>query len=379
MGADATIGFMAGSRRGMSRRQVLIAGMAVARLAGQPRRDAASPADWRQYADPSTEFPVYRLTDPAYTSLLPPWYNRAIPRRNTSLVFACDRSGAPQAHRMDLRTGETAQLTAATAFDPATLAPTADGRAIAFFDGPELHWLPTSAARGRTLYTVAEKWERGAGLSVTGDGAAALFVERQGERSRMRTVASIKPAARTIVEAPFAMEHPIARPARDQVLYRQSGQALWLVDGTGAQNRKLKLAEGAIGPADWSADGKTVLYLRVPPDPGQLIEIREHTPDSNTDKLVAKTSQFASFGFNRDTSVFIGASRNLGSPAVLLLLRVTRREFTLCEHKAANARSVAPFFAPDAQRIYFQSDRHGKPALYCVHVEKLVEKIEAES
>jgi oligogalacturonide lyase len=36
-------------------------------------------------------------------------------------------------------------------------------------------------------------------------------------------------------------------------------------------------------------------------------------------------------------------------------------------------------FAPDAQRIYFQSDMHGKPALYSVHVERLVEKIEGDS
>jgi oligogalacturonide lyase len=31
-------------------------------------------------------------------------------------------------------------------------------------------------------------------------------------------------------------------------------------------------------------------------------------------------------------------------------------------------------FAPDSQRIYFQSDRDGHPAIYCVHAEKLVEK-----
>ena len=35
--------------------------------------------------------------------------------------------------------------------------------------------------------------------------------------------------------------------------------------------------------------------------------------------------------------------------------------------------------SPDAQRVYFQSDRDGKPAIYCMHVERLVEKIDAES
>jgi oligogalacturonide lyase len=74
----------------------------------------------------------------------------------------------------------------------------------------------------------------------------------------------------------------------------------------------------------------------------------------------------------------VGASRNVSSPALLLLLRVTRREFTLCEHKAGSAELVAPRFSPDSQRVYFQTDRHGKPAIYDMHVEKLVEKTDIE-
>ena len=94
--------------------------------------------------------------------------------------------------------------------------------------------------------------------------------------------------------------------------------------------------------------------------------------------MLAKTSQFSHFGFNHDSSVFVGASRNVGAPYVLLLLRITRREFTICEHKASRPDMAAPIFSPDSQRIYFQSDRHGKPAIYCMHVEKLVEKTEVD-
>jgi oligogalacturonide lyase len=64
---------------------------------------------------------------------------------------------------------------------------------------------------------------------------------------------------------------------------------------------------------------------------------------------------------------------------VLLLLRVTRREFTLCEHKAANPETVAPVFSPDSRHVFFQSDRDGRPAIYSVHVDKLVEPTEADS
>jgi oligogalacturonide lyase len=172
------------------------------------------------------------------------------------------------------------------------------------------------------------------------------------------------------------MSAPIARPMRAQMLYRQGGEALWMVNSDGTQNRKLKLAPGGIGTPNWSVDGKTILYLNFPEDRTQLNNLREFTPDTGVDKLIGKTSQFAAFGANRDATVFVGASRN-SSPAVLLLLRATHSERTMCEHKASNPESVAPLFSPDSQRIYFQSDRHGKPAIYSMHVEKLVEKTDA--
>ena len=64
---------------------------------------------------------------------------------------------------------------------------------------------------------------------------------------------------------------------------------------------------------------------------------------------------------------------------MLLLLRITRREFTLCEHKAANPETVAPVFSPDSRRVIFQSDRDGHPAIYSVHVDRLVEPTEADT
>ena len=41
--------------------------------------------------------------------------------------------------------------------------------------------------------------------------------------------------------------------------------------------------------------------------------------------------------------------------------------------------SVAPVFSPDSQRIYFQSDRDGKRAIYMVRVDKFVEKTDQET
>ncbi len=62
---------------------------------------------------------------------------------------------------------------------------------------------------------------------------------------------------------------------------------------------------------------------------------------------------------------------------MLLMLRVTRRELTLCEHQASEPGITAPRFTLNSQRILFESDRHGKPAVYSMNVERLVEKTDS--
>jgi oligogalacturonide lyase len=365
---------MAASARRFSRRSFFVAGLAGTRLAAQALKGTTFPSDWRRYSDPTTEMEVYRLTDPAYSSTMPAYYNRAIARSSGWMLFCCDRGGSPQAFHMDLKSGETRQLTGAAELDGASIALLPDDRSFCYFAGRSLHIANLATTRERKLYEVPEGWDRGAGMSVSPDGTLAAFAERRGAGWRLRTVPLSHGAERTVLEAPVEMGDAVARPRRAQILYRQADEALWLVDSDGKLNRRLKLAAGRVRAANWAPDGKTILYLNIPEDRTQLNAIREYAPDTASDQLVAKTSQFATFGFNRDTSVFVGASRNAASPDVLILLRVTRRELTLCEHKASHPESVAPVFAPDSQRIYFQSDRDGHPAIYCVHAEKLVEK-----
>jgi oligogalacturonide lyase len=371
--------FMAVFPRRFSRRSLLLSGIAAAGLSAQGKKGEVFPQDLKHYADPSTELDVYRITSPEYSSALPAYYNRAIGRRNAFVLFCCDRAGSAQGFRLDLYSGEAKQVTDAENFDGASLSLSPDSRSFYYFAGRALHSTNLSTLRDRELYTVPDTWERSPGMNVGPDGAQAVFAETRGDQSRLRVVALATGAARTAIELPFVISDPIARPLRAQILCRQEDQALWLVNSDGSQKRQLKLAPGRIGPANWSTDGKTVLYLSFPEDPKQLNSIRECAPDSNSETLVAKTSQFAHFGFNRDSSVFIGASRNAASPTILILLRVTRRELTLCEHKASHPEAVAPRFSTDSQHIFFGSDRDGKPAIYAMHIDKLVERTPDDS
>jgi oligogalacturonide lyase len=336
-------------------------------------------SDFERFADPATELDVYRLSSSSYATHLPAYYQRAISRKGHFLVCWSDRNGSPQAYRIHLKSGEWVQLTDATGFDGSSLTLMPDERSFCYFDGPSLKRADFGRLREREIYRVPEGWQRCPGASITDDGLHAIFAERRSDVSRLRLVAMAKGAAATIAENPWPISDPVGRPRRAQVLYRQEDRALWLVNFDGQQNRKLKIAPGTVGPVRWAPDGRTLLYLHFPDERTQLNTIREHTPDANHDQLMAKTSQFVHFDANHDTSVFVGASRNKASPHILLLLRTTQRELTLCEHRASDPAMAAPVFSADSQQVYFQSDKEGKPAIYRIHVERFVEKTEEES
>lgn len=148
-----------------------------------------------------------------------------------------------------------------------------------------------------------------------------------------------KGTAETLSEGEEEIGELIPRPKRASVLYRRGG-GLWLANYDGKQNYRLRVAEGGIGPALWSPEGRSVYYLSYPEDAHKLHALREFVPDSNEDLSVANTSQFVAIGRNADATVFVGASGSKASPYVLLLVRAVRRELTLCEHRASDPAMV---------------------------------------
>jgi oligogalacturonide lyase len=326
------------------------------------------------YADPATEFAVARLTDPTWTSSLPARPQRALPRNRSFLLYWSDRTGKPEAFRMSLRTGESDQLTDADGLDGSSLWLMGDERSFCYLDRTSLWQTSLSNLRPRQHYRIPDGWEFGRGFSMASDERRAFLVEQQGPRCRLRLLEIGRNGARTLVESGEEIGDTLARPQADSLLYRKGEDAVWLIGYDGRQHRQLKLAAGRVGPVYWSADGSSILYLSFPEDKRALNSIREHMPDSGADRLVAPTSQFAAFAPDGNASVFVGASANKASPHILLLLRATRRELTLCEHRASNPAAVSPVFTADSQQILFQSDQHGKLAIYTMRVDRLVEK-----
>jgi len=353
-------------------RRALIASLALLPRSLGAQRGRLWPAQRLRYADPATEFTVERLTDPSHAAFLPSPHARAVARRAGFLLLASERSGSFQAFRLDERSGEAQQLTEAAALDPATLTLLPDERAFCYFDGPVLHRVTLRNLKDRAIYRIPEGWQRGQGFSLSQDGDEILQPEFQPGRWRLRRIRTGDGRAATLLERSGPIKDPAPHPRADRVLYGFA-EGLWILEQQGRANYQLPLPPGRPAQAFWSPDGKTVLYLLSPEAKGKLAAIREYDPAARTDRLVAETSQFACFAFNSDGSVFVGASANLASPHLLLLLRATRRELTLCEHRASRPAGVNPIFSPDSRRIYFASDRDGKPAVYRMSVERLVE------
>lgn len=355
----------------MTRRTLLLSSLA---LPGFGQRGRVLPLEGRRYADPATEFPVELLTDPKYPSYLPYPYARAIAKRGMFFLMASDRGDGMQAFRFELRTGEMKQLTEAQDLQPWSLNILPDDRTFCYLAGRSLWLAPFGSLREREVYRTPEGWDLGDGLSVSVDGVSCVLVEKKEQKHRLRLIGIARGSATTLAEADEPIRHPQPRPKRASVLY-QHGDSLHLVNYDGTHNVRLCDLKPSPGAAQWSPDGRVVFYLS---GKEKLITLREFTPDTMQDKLVAPTSQFRAFSRNSDGTVFIGAGGSIASPYILVLVRAVRRELTLCEHKASDPSTVAPIFSPTSQRVYFESDRHGKSAIYSVVLDKFLEKTEEE-
>ncbi|MEO5926176.1 MAG: hypothetical protein ABIR70_20305 [Bryobacteraceae bacterium] len=345
----------------ISRRSLLAFAVLPSFLKAAGRGTALAPALSR-YDDLATDLSVTRLTDPAVSSILPP--ASANPIGKNFLLYASDASGRFEAYRMDLKKGEARQVSEAAALVPESLALLPGEGSYCYFDGDRLMTASLSAIRATQAYKASDGFEPAGDLHVSVDGLFVALVEKRGSMYRLRLVNMRTSTAVTLAEADEEMSDPITRPKRASVMYRR-GEGLWLANFDGKQNYRLRVAEGGVPQAVWSPDGRSVLYLSG----GKL---REFVPDSNEDHAVADTSQFAAFDRNADASVFVGAGGSKASPYVLLLVRAVKRELTLCEHRASDPAMVAPQFAANSQQVFFNSDLHGKMAIYRMDVAKLV-------
>ena len=333
-------------------------------------RAAVLPSDSKRFLDAATENAFIRLTDPGYSSYLPPASARPFLQRGNSLLYASDRGGSWQAYRMDVKSGQSRQLSRCEALIPEALALSPDERTLYVVDGEELKQVPLGSQRERTMDRRDASWKFGGALAVSEDGSGVAIVDTKDDYARLRLLPTRSGTPVNLLQTTGGIADLAFRPKTTSLSCRRGDGTLWMVI-RGQQAQQVRTPPGLCGPAVWSADGSSLLYLHFPPQ-GQNA-IREYLPETGEDKLVSVTSQFVQFARNGDASVFAGLSASKASPYVLLLVRRARREFTLCEHRAKAPAREHILFSPNSQRVFFETDRFGKPVLFSMMVDKLVD------
>ena len=327
-----------------------------------------SVGEFFRYTDPTTETVVVRLTNPATTSLLPAAQNRFVSSRSHFLVFSSDRTGAFAPYEMDLRTGVPRQLASTANLVSQTLTLDPKERLLYFLDGKALKEVTLSNLKLKTIAEGIDEFSLAPSIS-------GLVVRKQ-DRLELISGSGSVTLAENISDSttgPCSLVRPNGAGCtfcRGDI--KRDGE-LWFTPFDARAAKAKLLARGPISDPFWSPEGGTIVFLRDVQAKVLLSELHEVVVESGIERRIAPTSQFAAFAPNADGSVFVGASRSKAQPNVILLLRDVGREFTLCEHHSSNAASVAPAFSPNSQRVYFQSDHDGKPALYAVNVELLIE------
>jgi oligogalacturonide lyase len=322
-----------------------------------------SVGEFFRFADPTTETPVVRLTSPRSTSVFPKATNRFVSLKGRFLIFSSDRTGKMTPFQLDLRTGTLMMLAETADLDTSSLSVDERAKVVHLLDGGKLKEITIANKRVRTLA------ENISAFSLV--GPSEFLVVKQGRLEQLN--------AQGGVLAEDVNSWCLVRPGRKGCAFDRIGSAneteFWYVSLPNSGSIKPKLlAKGCVSNPFWSPDGQSLLLLRdVEVGSAVLSEIHEVFPETEEERALTRTSQFAAFAPNGDASVFVGASRSKAQPTIVLLIRSVRRELTLCEHRASNPASVHPVFSPDSRRVYFQSDHQGKSALYSVNVELLVE------
>ena len=320
-------------------------------------------SEFVRLTDPDTETPIVRLTSPASNSFLPAATNQFISGKERFLVFSSDRTGQHTPFRLDLRTGAITQLVNGGDIQPRSLCLDPANRTLSLLESGSLKEIDLKSKRTRILADEVTAFS-------LGPSSADVVVVKKNRLYRL--------GDQSTVLAEDVTGWCVVRPGGGGCLFSRQvsdeEHELWHVSLNGPQSKVRALVKGRISSPCWSPDGRSVLFLRETEAEGIFrSSIHEVFPETCAEQFVASTSQFASFSPNADGSVFVGASRSKAQPTVVLLLRASKRELTLCEHGSKNAASVSPVFSPDSRRVYFGSDREGKWALYSVNVESLIE------
>lgn len=391
-----------------TRRNVLAAGM----LAPGAALTAAQGSRFDQVETPLTDEltgrGLTRLTDPRVLYHLPHYHHRFLATNNRFLLLGGEPDGTRQIHGLDLRRNRLTQMSEGEGTFPYSATLAQGGREIYYLQGDMLRSISLSGRGNRIVFRRPRGWLFTGHLSITDDAKTAAFVEINEDdlrddpaeqfaarpQCRIRVVDLPTGKDRIVVRERAWLTHPQLRPGRRELLYAHEGPAneieyrmYWTAIDGGKDKPIVPPNGGHVEREYWAADGSEVRFVHFPDETMRGATVRAISPETGEERRIARCSAFGWMQENIDGSAFVGASIRPSAPNIFVLFPLLDREITLCEHGAS--RKPYPIagtdridydcampqtaFSPDSQWVYFISDREGKPALYRMKVEDLVE------
>jgi Periplasmic component of the Tol biopolymer transport system len=350
----------------------------------------------------------------------PYFYNKMVTAEGR-LVTASDRGGKRDLWLVDLRNGESLQLTDSSGrFDDFSALLSADDGYLLYSAGNGIWRLDLSSLKEERLFASESGWRFGSFGVDPGDSRALVsemaesdVVESRGDWSSFEPQWEAHPHCRLVSldletgisrvaheEMGCWLGHPQPRPGRpDELLFCHEGPQwridarLWLVDADGSRLRcaKPRRPEDMIVTHEfWSADGSAILFVHK--DYDNRATIRSIDPETLSETIVAEFTYSAHVFASPDGRWFVADGQPAqpvlpetgkdsletmanNIPNLYLIDSDSGREEVLCRHGSSfkpygNAQDCHPHpsFAPDSKSVLFSSDRDGRPAVYRVEI-----------
>lgn len=350
-----------------SRRQFLASSLLLPAVASAQRNSYDSES--KEFLDPVTEVVIQRMTSEANNSFLLPPAHRSISRRSDQVLIANDREGVLRLYFLDLKSGTQRLVSPEPLLNPSAACLLPDDRSALFLT--HSRQLRSTSARFKSvdLPSGSELLE---GPIALFDGTAAVLLTKSASSHHIMlwNAAGLTP----LLTHEGVLASLRVAPRQKTLLFRRDAQLCSLALPA-TKPALLPLDAASMAGLQWDWQGSAFLFAHT--EPPNRVSIEEYDFATRKPRWSARTSQYSEFMPNRDSSVFVGASKSKASPLVLIMLRVTKRELAIAEHRSSGP--VYPMFTPNSQYVLYQTDRLGKSCVFGVKVNKLVEETAEET
>ncbi|MBS1209905.1 MAG: ogl [Proteobacteria bacterium] len=369
---------------------------------------------YHETRDPDTGVRVTRLSPPDVACPRNYFYQKCFTTDGCKLLFGGEFEGVFNLYLLDLPSGVARQLTEGTGdnYHGSFIAP--DDQSVFYVKNrDEFRRVDLSTLKETVIYTVPAGW-KGAGTWVPNSDCSKiaameiLATDLAGGATgweKFRNQFEIKPlerlisidvasgVARRVFEEKRYMGHPMYRPFDDSIMgFCHEGPhdlvdaRMWLINADGTKLRKVK--EHAPGESCmhefWVPNGSKLMYVSYTKGE-QERTIWAADPVTLENENIMAMPPCAHLMSNFDGSLLVGdGAGQLGDvsdkdahafeadPYIHVFDMKTRSHRPVCRHDSSwreykgntQASHPHPSFTPDDKRVYFSSDREGKPALY---------------